>query len=144
MWGHPMSTTIQQALFVLKLSSFEPTFPSVASNAIPPGSPQKIIFTCFFRFSCEILDQSAFQNDNWRDYQSFRETRYQWHFFSLFFLETIPWRRLGGTLDWLMIFLHQQAATQTVSSWLCTAVWNPETKITASKNLLTARYFPFV
>lgn len=144
MWGHPMSTTIQQALFILKLSSFDPTCPSVASNAIPPGSPQKIIFICFFMFSCEILDRSAFQNDNWRDYQSFRERRYQQHFFSSFFLEIIPLRRFGGTLDWLMIFLHQQTVTQTVSSWLCTAVGNPETKITASKNLLTARYFPFV
>lgn len=37
-----MSTTIQQALFVLKLSSFEPTFPSVASNAIPPGVRRRL------------------------------------------------------------------------------------------------------
>lgn len=87
-----------------------------------------------FGLSYEILGQSTFQN-NWRSYQGFWGRRYQWHFF--FPLEQSQGRRFGGTSVGLMIPLHQQ----TVSSWLCTAVPKPETKITATENLLTARFY---
>lgn len=60
--------------------------------------------------------------------------------FFLFFFETFPWRRLGRTSVGLMNLFHPKTATQAVSSWRCTAVWKPETRITANKKLLTARF----
>lgn len=53
-------------------------------------------------FSYEILDQNHFQNDNWRDTQSFGERRYQWHFFFIFLLNNpkeLVWRNLGWAYD---------------------------------------------
>lgn len=51
--------------------------------------------------------------------------------FSFFYYSSDQFQRrgLGGNLVEFIILLYQQTATQTVSSWLCTAVSKAETKI---------------
>lgn len=120
----------------------------LASNVIPPVAHRGLFLHALLGFSYEILGVRALSRmTSGEATKSFWGRRYWCHFFSLFFFETIAERGFGGNLVGLMIPLHQQPPTQTVSSWLCMAVSKPETKITANKNLLTARFhdtFPVV
>lgn len=139
--GDPVSTTIKTGLFILRLSSPEPAFASVASSIVPPCGPQKIILICFVwsfliwyqvRARSRMMIREATKGSEGKDTNGI---------FSLYFsLKQSQWEGLGRTLVGLMIPLHQQTATQTISGWLCTAVSKPETRITGSKYLLTARF----